>query len=248
MGYCAPDFRSLLQSNGLSSFQSLWDLELEAVDNPNVERGGWSLVYRFELGGQAFYMKRQSNHRCRSWQRPLGEPTFSREFRNIDAYRNKGVAALDAVFYDERKHGGEHQAILITRALVGYQEFSSLLKRWSKMEEAQTRQAIKVVAQLIGNLHRARMTHHCLYPRHVYVDLSAQAPARLIDLEKTRYQLMRKRESIGDLTAFLRRCKPFSADDYTCFFEEYLSFNDLNVSVEELLKRFYRRKKTKEAR
>lgn len=193
-------------------------------------------------------MKRQSNHRCRSWRRPLGEPTLSREFRNIAAYRDKGVAALDAVYYGERKRDGEHQAILITRALDGYQEFSSLLTRWSTVDEAQRQAAVKSAAQLIGRLHRARMTHHCLYPRHVYIDLSAEPPARLIDLEKTRYQLLRKQESVRDLTAFLRRCQPFAMDDYLCFLETYLHGNDLTVSAEELLQHFYRRKKIKDAR
>lgn len=54
MEYCASDFEGLLQANNLNSFQNLWDLELKAVDDPNLERGGWSLVYRFELSGQAF--------------------------------------------------------------------------------------------------------------------------------------------------------------------------------------------------
>ncbi len=39
----------------------------------------------------AYYLKRQSNHLTRSLRHPLGEPTFAREFRNIERYRALGI-------------------------------------------------------------------------------------------------------------------------------------------------------------
>ena len=100
--FIAAQDRALLEQHGLASFDALWALQLEAVDEPNTERGGWSSVYRLELGDRAYYLKRQSNHLTRSLWHPLGEPTFAREFRNIRRYAELGIPALQAAFFAER--------------------------------------------------------------------------------------------------------------------------------------------------
>lgn len=248
MAYCSSDFLPLLQQHDLADYQRLWDLQLDTVDTPNRERGGWSSVCRLELGGKAFYIKRQSNHLSRSFSRPLGEPTFAREFRNIEAYQKSGVGALEAVYYQERKIHGELQAILITRALDDYQPFSTVVQGWAEMSQELRNTYLRVVAQLVGCLHQSRLTHHCLYPKHVYINLELDVPARFIDLEKTRYQLLRKRESIADLSAFLRRCPHVSDEERVLFLGEYLAINDLGLSAESLLRDFYERKLDKESR
>lgn len=75
--FIAAADRALLEQHGLNSFEALWALQLEAVDEPNTERGGWSSVYRLELGERAYYLKRQSNHLTRSLRHPCGEPTIA---------------------------------------------------------------------------------------------------------------------------------------------------------------------------
>lgn len=116
--FIAAQDHDLLQRNRLDSFDALWALQLDAVDEPNTERGGWSSVYRLDLGDSAYYLKRQSNHLTRSLRHPLGEPTFAREFRNIERYRALGIPALQAAFFAQQAVGGERQAILLTRALT----------------------------------------------------------------------------------------------------------------------------------
>src|SRR5690606_20381637 len=93
--FIAAQDRALLEQHGLASFDALWALQLEAVDESNTERGGWSSVYRLELGDRAYYLKRQSNHLTRSLWHPLGEPTFAREFRNIRRYAELGPGRLE---------------------------------------------------------------------------------------------------------------------------------------------------------
>src|SRR3990167_8002126 len=100
--FIAAQDRALLEHHGLASFEALWALKLEAVDEPNTERGGWSSVYRLELGDAAFYLKRQSNHLTRTLRHPFGEPTFAREFRNIKRYTTLGIPALQAAFFAEQ--------------------------------------------------------------------------------------------------------------------------------------------------
>ncbi len=48
--FIAAQDHDLLQRNRLDSFDALWALQLDAVDEPNTERGGWSSVYRLDLG------------------------------------------------------------------------------------------------------------------------------------------------------------------------------------------------------
>lgn len=251
--YCEDRFQSLLTDAQLNNFEALWQLDLQAVDEPNRERGGWSRVCRLELDNrdghsEAFYIKLQSNHCSRSWSRPFGEPTFAREFRNIRTYEAHAVPALDAVYYQERQQSGEKQAILITRALDNYRPLSDLVESWHDTPEGLRRAIIKHTAKLVGRLHTARLTHHCLYPKHIYINTELDEPARLIDLEKTRSQLLRKRECVADLAALLRRWKPLQDDERLRFLSHYLKANDLNISSEALMREFFLRKKNKEAR
>lgn len=68
--FIADEDRILLQQHKLDSFDALWSLKLEAIDEPNEGRGGWSSVYRLDLGRQAYYLKRQNNHLTRSLLHP----------------------------------------------------------------------------------------------------------------------------------------------------------------------------------
>ena len=251
--YCAADFSALLQVNNLSCFEDIWQLELDVVDEPNRERGGWSSVCKLQLNNSSaqdfsFYLKRQSNHLSRSWQHPFGEPTFAREYRNIVAYAEQNVAALDAAYFSQRKINGEQQAILITRSLDEYEPLGNILERWQELDESDRFHYLKAIGELVGRLHLARFTHHCLYPKHIYLNLSLSPSARLIDLEKTRYQFLRRRECVADLSALLRRCMVFSATDREVLLAHYLSFNSLGLEVEEFVELFYLRKNDKDTR
>ena len=116
--FLADDDRALLARHGLDTFEALWAKELEAVDEPNTAGGGWSSVFRLDLEGQGYYLKRQSNYLTRTLHAPFGEPSFAREFRNISRYRKLGVPALQAAFFGERKINGEVRAAR-SRAAVG---------------------------------------------------------------------------------------------------------------------------------
>lgn len=94
--FLAAEDRALLERHGLGTFDALWAKQLEAVDEPNTARGGWSSVFRLDLEGQGYYLKRQSNYLTRTLHAPFGEPSFAREFRNISRYRKLGIPALQA--------------------------------------------------------------------------------------------------------------------------------------------------------
>jgi hypothetical protein len=151
--FLAAEDRALLERHGLGTFEALWAKQLDAVDEPNTGRGGWSSVFRLDLEGHGYYLKRQSNYLTRTLRAPFGEPSFAREFRNISRYRKIGIPALEAAFYGERKVDGEVRAILLTRALDGWDDLDSLLQRWNELSSEQHSEILKASGELARQLH-----------------------------------------------------------------------------------------------
>ena len=221
--FIAAQDRALLENHGLADFDALWALQLEAVDEPNTERGGWSSVYRLELGDAAFYLKRQSNHLTRSLLHPLGEPTFAREFRNIQRYGRLGIPALQAAFFAERRAPGERRAVLLTRALDGWQDLEHWLHRWSELRAPQRQAILRACGELARRLHGAGQVHGCFYPKHIFLrEADDGFDAQLIDLEKTRPLLFGDRDRIKDLEPLLRRAGVWSEDEVGQLLAAYL--------------------------
>lgn len=220
--FAATD-RGLLERHGLASFEALWDVQLDAVDEPNTGRGGWSSVFRLELEGSGFYLKRQSNYLTRTLHRPFGEPSFSREFRNISRYEALGIPALHAVYYGERKVEGEQRAILMTRALDSWTDLDTLLQQWSTLSAHQRLSILQACGQLARTLHGARQVHGCFYPKHIFLRARAGAYlAQLIDLEKTRPVLFGWRDRIKDLEPLLRRAPVWTEAEVREMLASYL--------------------------
>ncbi|WP_394561434.1 lipopolysaccharide kinase InaA family protein [Aquipseudomonas alcaligenes] len=244
--FIAAEDREILERHGLADFDALWALKLEAVDEPNTERGGWSSVYRLDLGEAAYYLKRQSNHLTRSLLRPLGEPTFAREFRNIRRYNGLGIPALQAAFFAERRLPGERRAVLLTRALDGWKELDQWLPHWTQLELAQRSAILRACGELARRLHGAGQVHGCFYPKHIFLrEAGAGFEAQLIDLEKTRPLLLGERDRIKDLEPLLRRASVWSEADVQQLLAAYLGAPG---DVERWSQRLGARRRNKEAR
>lgn len=221
--FIAMEDRALLERHGLASFEALWALKLEAVDEPNTERGGWSSVYRLELDERAFYLKRQSNHLTRSLLHPFGEPTFAREFRNIRRYAELSIPALQAAFFAERRVPGERRAVLLTRALDGWQDLDSWLSRWHELDALHRGGILRACGELARRLHQAGQVHGCFYPKHIFLHEQVDGfEAQLIDLEKTRPLLLGRRDRIKDLEPLLRRARVWSEAEVRELLAAYL--------------------------
>ncbi len=243
--FIAQADRPTLERHGLASFDALWSVQLSAVDEPNVERGGWSSVFRLELDDSAFYLKRQSNHLTRTLAHPFGEPTFAREFRNIRRYAQLGVPALQASFFGQRKVDGERRAILLTRALDGWTDLDSWLKRWPELNESGRQAIIGAVGVLARTLHQAGQMHGCFYPKHIFLrEQDGHWQACLIDLEKTRPLLLGWRDRIKDLEPLVRRASCIGEQGVRHLLSVYLDDPRL---VEPWLLQLQRRREAKEA-
>ena len=244
--FIAAEDRALLERHALTSFEALWLLELDAVDEPNTERGGFSSVSRLELDGRAFYLKRQTNHLTRSLLHPFGEPTFAREFRNIQRYHELGIPALEAVFFAVRKQPGAYRAILLTRALDGWVDLQQLLQNWDTLPVAQQVSIIQACARLAHCLHSAGQMHACFYPKHIFLrEELGVYQACLIDLEKTRPLYFGLPGRVKDIEPLLRRAAQWSEAEVRLFLHAYLGSAD---AVDAWLPRLALRKRNKESR
>ncbi|EKT4522932.1 lipopolysaccharide kinase [Pseudomonas putida] len=247
--YLASADQALLQRHGLNDFEALWALQLDAVDEPNTGRGGWSSVFRLELEGKGFYLKRQSDYLTRTLHRPFGEPTFAREFRNISRYQKLKIPALQAVFYGERKGNGQHRAILMTRALDDWRDLDSLLAQWPQFDAASRLGIVLACGQLARTLHAAGQVHGCFYPKHIFLRERREGwQAQLIDLEKTRPLLFGMRDRLKDLEPLLRRAGAWSEADVRNLLAAYLEQPADSTLVDTWLQRLVRRRREKEAR
>jgi hypothetical protein len=247
--FLAAEDRALLARHGLDTFEALWSRELDAVDEPNTAGGGWSSVFRLELEGQGYYLKRQSNYLTRTFSHPFGEPSFSREFRNISRYRQLGIPALQAVFYGQRKVHGEVRAVLLTRALDGWDDLDSLLQRWPSLTAEQRSTVLNACGQLARRLHGMHQVHGCFYPKHIFLQATADGyQAQLIDLEKTRPLLFGQRDRVKDLEPLLRRAQIWSEEDVRQLLSTYLDQPLGGALVEQWMSRLSARRTHKEAR
>ena len=247
--FLAAEDRALLERHGLGDFDALWAKELEAVDEPNTNRGGWSSVFRLDLEGRGYYLKRQSNYLTRTLHRPFGEPSFAREFRNISRYRQLGIPALQAAFFGERKVDDEVRAILLTRALDGWTDLDSLLQQWRQLSDGQRTAILQACGLLARRLHEARQMHGCFYPKHIFLQACDDGyQAQLIDLEKTRSLLFGQRDRIKDLDPLLRRASVWSDDEVRELLATYLDQPFSSSMVDAWVQRLTVRRSHKETR
>jgi tRNA A-37 threonylcarbamoyl transferase component Bud32 len=250
--FIASDDRLLLEQHKLNSFEALWALQLDAVDAPNTGRShdGWSSVYRLELDGRVYYLKRQRNHLTRNLAHPLGEPTFAREFRSIQRYQKRNVPALSAAFYAQRRMPDNAQcAILLTHALEGWHDMESQLAIWNDLPAASRDGLLTACGQLVRRLHQARLVHGCLYPRHVFVRATTTGfDACLIDLEKTRPLWRGRLDRVKDLEQFTRHTPALSATERDKLLAAYLGCAADSPEINTWRKQLLARKKQKEGR
>lgn len=247
--YINPADKLLLAENSLDSFEALWGLHLRSVDEPNNERGGWSSVSYLSLGDKGYFLKRQSNHLTRSLRSPLGEPTFAREFRNIQYYQTLGIPAVTAAYFATRKFMGEKQAILITHALDGWRDLESYLQEWDSLPQNEQHELISSCAKLLRKLHDKKVLHGCFYPKHIFLkQMETTFESCLIDLEKTR-RLHSKRDCLKDIDTLIRRTKKqWSEAECLLFLSVYLGVPENSPEVAEWFARTVKRNKVKEQR
>lgn len=196
---------SRLRQCGWLDFDTLWALDLPAVDEPNTDRGGWSSVSRLTVDGQPYFLKRQRDHLTRSLRAPFGEPTFAREWRNINRFQRCGIPALRAGYFAQRGR----QAMLLTYALSDWQDLAHWQQRWPQLPEPVRSGVLAACGRLLQQLHQQGLVHGCCYPKHIFLRAQGDGlEACFIDLENARRALWGDHDRLRDLEPLLRRSAP----------------------------------------
>ena len=212
--YLSENCTEILKENGLDDFEALWNAEVEIVDEPNIGRGGYSDVGILRLPNgsaeEAFFVKRQTNHNCRTLWHPFrGIPLAIREWLNIKRLQKAGIQTLEVVCIGRHLDGGD-RAILVTRALNGFQTIREWLSQ--KPDETQRERVMMVLGKLIGKMHRAGIRHGSLYRKHIFVSIDMPEDIRFIDLEKSK-PIWSKRSGLQDFVTFLYRTSELKKQD-----------------------------------
>lgn len=250
--YLDPKWHDVLQRNGLASFDALWALQADWFEAPNERRGGWSGVVRLELedasGRQrVIFLKRQENHLRRSVRHPVGgEPTFAAEIRNILTLVEAGVPTLHPVYYAQRRVGGRWRAILATEELLGYRPLDEVIDDWRATGWAaardQRRHVARAAAGVAHRLHRQRLAHNAMHPKHLFVRCDdRRADVRLIDLEKMRRVPSSERAMHRDLDSLNRRTLHLSRSDRLRFLMLYLGVHHVTQDLRRHWRYFVQR-------
>ncbi len=257
--YIAAPWYALFSGQGLADFEVLWNLPLAAIDEPNYRRGGWSRVFILPLrtadgGNRKMIVKRQVNYLSHTPAHPVnGVPTLRREFANIQHCRRWGIPTVQAVYYAERRDNRGDRAILITKYLEGYVPLDHLLRQWEQKGrpagDALRAGVIEAVACLVRKLHRHRLRHGHLQPKHIMVKPAPdQVEARLIDLECMYRTLTAGQCSVADLSTLNRRLRHCSNPDRMRFLHAYMGLDRLDRSAKKLCRRILSRTQKKTAR
>lgn len=197
----------------------------EWVELPNERRGGTSGVQRFPgLDGNLLYRKYQVDHCYRDLKHPLGEPTVRREQRALLAFEALGVRVPRIVYCGVRRREGHWEALLVTEDLRGFESLESCFARgaYQHWGTAQREQIFSQLGQILARLHQQRWQHGCLYPKHIFLHISAEARVELalLDLEKTRQRWTVRQAACHDLEQLHRRM-PCAPEDWQSLIHSY---------------------------
>ncbi|HSI43918.1 MAG TPA: lipopolysaccharide kinase InaA family protein [Methylotenera sp.] len=241
--------QALLHLNGLGDFEALWNAKIAWFEEPNERRGGWSGVGRLALKASdgndvQVFVKKQKNHGRRTFAHPIqGEPTFKREFNNLQFLNHHQFAAPVVVYYGEDNL--TKRAILVTIALSEFQpldEFSeSKYKNWHESERVGY---LRTLAKNIQRFHGLGMVHRALYPKHIFINTEQPSHVAVIDLEKARLTSIGWYRTYFDLAALFRHAAWWSKDEQLAFFKAYcvkLPEQELNGWQRWLFKRILKR-------
>lgn len=202
------------------SFESWWTITGEWVEPPNQRRDGESgvkLAQHPEFG--PLYVKLQTNHCYRSLRYPFGRPTVWREHDALAAARALHVPVPEVVACVDRKNANGWQAVLATKALVGYRDLFAWGRRREKgiIQDAVLHEMLEQAGTVIGRLHAGGWMHTNLYPNHVFANHEAgEAPVQvaLIDLENSRRVWRKKQAASRDLNQLKKRCQMFTVTEW----------------------------------
>lgn len=223
-----------LKAHGLWEFSDWWSRQIDWIEAPNRERGGWSGVGKLAIQsdcGKSYilYVKRQQNHCHRSWRHPIkGIPTFNVEFDAIRALSKLGIGVPKIIFFGCYESGNDRQAVLVTLELEDCQALDTVFPEQLNSDEQTL--LILQLGRAIRLLHNAGWQHRALYPKHLFVRLKKnKVDVVFIDLEKSRRMFFVCWQKYADLIPLLHRLRSWPPSISKQLFLDYCGEASLSV-------------------
>lgn len=184
----APDFAALLERHGFRSFEDFMDF---SGGTRICHKRGRS-VFRFEIEGRAFYLKRNRLHWVEFWKAlsrfripALGA---GREWENIRSLREAGIPTLTPVAMGERsRYGFETTSFTLTEEIYRAEPLDIVIRReyCGSLAVAKRRekwQLIRNLARVARVFHGSGMNHQDFYLNHFF--LGDDGKLYLLDLQR----------------------------------------------------------------
>ena len=207
-----------------ATFEACWARPLALLDAANVRGHGHSAAGLAAAedwpefnNPHAFYLKRQQAFYCHPvWNMGLPTPTLRREFRQLQFARSCGLPVPAVLAYGEASSG---RAMLAVAAIQGCVSLDAALQRTATDRLGLLTQ----VGVWLAHMHRLRIRHGALYPKHILVRPDAPVGARIwfIDFEKARRALSQRRCMRDDLQQLSRRAPFLDEADRAALAEGY---------------------------
>lgn len=247
--FISPKYANVLAHNQLNVFAQIWAKKIDWFEEPNQRRGGWSGVGRLTLKNsagesQVFFLKKQQNHGRRTWRNPItGEPTFRREFANLQLLSANHFAAPVVAFYAEAIENGQVCAVLMTADLTGFIDLERLMQNWLPIvNKEQKKVLMNKVANEINRFHGLGVVHRALYPKHIFVKNAETLPeVAVIDCEKMRQNSNLQANTVFDLSALNRHSQGIRNTERLAFLKVYLQTHKLNDAGKKLARQIAKR-------
>ncbi|MFA5577817.1 MAG: lipopolysaccharide kinase InaA family protein [Tissierellaceae bacterium] len=231
-------FVGILRANQLADFNSIWDLKTEWFEEPNIRRGGWSGVVKYTLqnseGPVEVFIKRQEKHISRTFRHPIhGIPTFKREYASIKRLQRCGVPTLEPIYFAHTGKNAGHKAVLITLSLSEHISLDKIDP--TALAPAAKKSLLATIATVVRTMHKHHLKHNCLYPKHIFVKQTPSSwDVRIIDLEKMKRTLLRRRAVRRDLSTLVRHAgAEWNIKDRIRFLRYYYAESTLSAEAKK---------------
>ncbi|MFA6293787.1 MAG: lipopolysaccharide kinase InaA family protein [Victivallales bacterium] len=206
------DFADILDANGISSFEDLWNISGEAVKNVLRERGTERVFLKSPDSSPLTeaYIKRyrpepfMSRLKNMLSLRPCRFPGALNEWEAVIAFHRMSLPTMQPLACG--MSGGN--SCILTLGITDYARASELFAKFAKGERVRRRKLIGRIAGLAAGMHLAKMAHQDFYLVHVFVREKDDDSVFLIDLQRVIFkESFSERWRVKDLAQLL-----FSAD------------------------------------
>jgi len=248
-----PEFREVLASHGLDSFDSLFAAKQGELLREIAGRGN----VRLDLPEGVFFLKRHNRETFFHWLRHLLLlkrvcPPGRREFRNCFDLERIGIAtALPVAFGEERRPLLYGRSLILSAKIAEAEPLNLYLERkfhppLSREGMSKKRQLILQVADIARLFHKSLYNHRDFYLNHFFVREQSAGGVEifLIDLQRMeRRKYLRRRWLIKDIAAlhYSADSSIISRTDRIRFLRRYLERRRLGPTEKAFARRVIRK-------